>query len=258
MTQTAPAPALELKNITKHFGAIKAVDGVSFTVESGECVGLIGDNGAGKSTVVKVVSGFHPQTSGQLFVQGKEVSFNSPTDARNSKIETVYQNLALVEQLDVSANFFLGRELHTGWGKLIRYLDKAAMTKRARAELDRIGISIPSMKAIVSELSGGQRQSIAISRSIFWGSQCLVLDEPTASLGVNETAGVAELIERVVASGVSVLIVAHDIDLIKQLCTKIVVLRQGIVWSELNASDVTAADLVHHITGTQGGGGNLN
>ena len=250
MTQEAPIPALELRDVTKHFGAIKAVDGVSFKVESGECVGLIGDNGAGKSTVVKIISGFHPQTSGQLLVDGKEVSFSSPTDSRRSKIETVYQNLALVEQLDVAANFFLGREIHTGWGKAIRYLDKAAMRARARSELDRIGISIPRMKSIVSELSGGQRQSIAISRSIFWGSKCLVLDEPTASLGVNETASVAELIERVVASGVSVLIVSHDIDLIKQLCTKIVVLRQGIVWSELTASEVSAADLVHHITGT--------
>ena len=155
MTQEAATPALELRNVTKHFGAIKAVDGVSFTVESGECVGLIGDNGAGKSTLVKVISGFHRQTSGQLFVQGKEVSFSSPSDARMSKIETVYQNLALVEQLDVAANFFLGRELRTSWGKAIRYLDKAAMRTRARAELDRIGIAIPSMNSIVSELSGG-------------------------------------------------------------------------------------------------------
>ncbi len=251
MTQQAAIPALELRDVTKHFGAIKAVDGVSFTVGSGECVGLVGDNGAGKSTLVKVISGFHPQTSGQLLVEGREVSFSSPTDARMNRIETVYQNLALVEQLDVAANFFLGREIHTSWGKAIRYLDKAAMRERAREELNRIGISIPSMNSIVSELSGGQRQSIAISRSIFWGSKCLVLDEPTASLGVKETASVAELIERVVASGVSVVIVAHDIDLIKQLCTKIVVLRQGIVWSELAASEVSAADLVHHITGTQ-------
>ncbi len=241
---------LELKDITKHFGAIRAVDGVSFSVNKGECLGLVGDNGAGKSTIVKIMSGFHSQTSGTMFVEGQSVQFTSPVDSRLHKIETVYQNLALVEQLDVTTNFFLGRELFTEWGKFIRFLDKKTMCIQAEAELSRIGISIPSMSAKVSDLSGGQRQSIAMARSIFWGSKCLVLDEPTAALGVKETAVVADLIKRVVNSGVAVVVVAHDIDLIKKLCSKIVVLRQGKVWSKLEASEVTASDIVHHITGT--------
>lgn len=244
-------PTLELKDIKKHFGAIKAVDGVSFKVSPGECLGLVGDNGAGKSTIVKMMSGFHQPTEGQMLVEGKQVSFQSPTDARGAKIETVYQNLALVEQLDVAANFFLGREEFPNWGKHIGYLAEAEMREKARAELNRIGVSIPSMEAKVSDLSGGQRQSIAIARSIFWGSRCLILDEPTAALGVKETAGVAELIRTVVNSGVAVIIVAHDIDLIKQLCNRIVVLRQGKLWSQLNASEVSASDIVHHITGQQ-------
>lgn len=244
-------PALELRDIKKHFGAIKAVDGVSFSVAHGECLGLVGDNGAGKSTIVKILSGFHQQTEGTLLVEGAPVAFSSPTDSRNHKIETVYQNLALVEQLDVAANFFLGREEFTTWGERIRYLDKELMRAKAKQELDRIGISIPSMDANVSELSGGQRQSIAIARSIFWGSRCLILDEPTAALGVKEKAAVADLIKAVVKSGVAVVIVAHDIDLIKQLCHRIVVLRQGKVWSTLNSEDVSASDVVHHITGQQ-------
>lgn len=242
-------PTLELKNIKKYFGAIKAVDGVSFSVLPGECLGLVGDNGAGKSTIVKMMSGFHLPTEGEILVDGKPVQFASPTDARDAKIETVYQNLALVEQLDVAANFFLGREKFPDWGKKIRYLDEATMREQAKKELDRIGISIPSMDAKISDLSGGQRQSIAIARSISWGSRCLVLDEPTAALGVKETAAVAELIKNVVASGVAVIIVAHDIDLIKALCSRIVVLRQGKLWSELDGSQVSASDVVHHITG---------
>ncbi len=246
---TATTPILELVEVTKHFGAIKAVDGVSFAVMPGECVGLVGDNGAGKSTLVKVVSGYHPQSSGSLQIQGRTVSFASPSDSRQHKIETVYQDLALVEQLDVAANFFLGREIHTGWGRSIRYLDRKVMRRQAAEELERIGISIPSMSATVSELSGGQRQSIAIARSIFWGSECLILDEPTAALGVKETNAVAELIQRVIASGVAVVVVAHDIDLITTLSSRIVVLRQGKVWSRLKTEDVSAADIVHHITG---------
>lgn len=242
---------LELKDITKHFGAIKAVDGVSFSVNSGECLGLVGDNGAGKSTIVKIMSGYHSQTSGSLIVAGKQVNLSSPTASRNHKIETVYQNLALVEQLDVTSNFFLGRELFTRWGGFLRFLDKKKMLEQAKAELERIGINIPSMKSTVSDLSGGQRQSIAIARSIFWGSKCLVLDEPTAALGVKETAIVADLIARVANSGVAVVVVAHDIDLIKKLCNKIVVLRQGKVWSKLDSANVSASDIVHHITGTQ-------
>ena len=246
---TEATPVLELVEVSKHFGAIKAADGVSFAVMPGECVGLVGDNGAGKSTLVKIISGYHPQTSGSLQIQGQTVSFASPSDARQHKIETVYQDLALVEQLDVSANFFLGREIHTGWGRALRYLDRKVMRRQAAEELQRIGISVPRMSATVSELSGGQRQSIAIARSIFWGSECLVLDEPTAALGVKETNAVADLILRVIASGVSVLIVAHDIDLITKLSSRIVVLRQGKVWSRLKTDDVSAADIVHHITG---------
>lgn len=245
------SPTLELSDVTKHFGAIKAVDGVSLSVMPGECIGLVGDNGAGKSTVVKMLSGFHSPTSGEMKVDGKKVSFSSPSEARNSKIETVYQNLALVDQLDAASNFFMGREKFTGWGKSIGYLDREKMKEDAQAQLKRIGVSIPSMDVPVSAMSGGQRQGIAIARSVFWGSKCLILDEPTAALGVKETKGVINQIREVIKTGVSVIIVAHDIDLIKGICERIIVLRQGKVWSELKADEVSTADIVHYITGTK-------
>lgn len=245
------SPTLELSDIVKHFGAIKAVDGVSMSIMPGECVGLVGDNGAGKSTLVKVISGFHSPTSGDVRVDGKQVTFHSPSDSRASKIETVYQNLALVDQLDAAANFFLGREIFSNWGNAIGYLSKARMREKAAAELKRIGVSIPSMEIPVSQMSGGQRQGIAMARSVFWGSKCLILDEPTAALGVKETSGIVSQIEKVIKSGVSVLFVAHDIDLIKEICNRIVVLRHGKVWSELKAADISTEDIVHHITGTK-------
>lgn len=247
----AATPTLELSDITKHFGAIKAVDGVSLSVMPGECVGLVGDNGAGKSTVVKIISGFHPPTSGQMEIEGKPVSFRSPSDSRASKIETVYQNLALVDQLDVAANFFLGREIISSWGIKIGYLSQKKMRVQAASELERIGLNIPDLSAPVSQLSGGQRQGIAIARSVSWGSKCLILDEPTAALGVKETKSVVSQIENVVKNGISALIVSHDIDLIKSLCSRIVVLRQGKVWSELTTSKVSTEDVVHYITGTK-------
>ncbi|MFC6487015.1 ATP-binding cassette domain-containing protein [Nitratireductor sp. GCM10026969] len=241
---------LEAVNLTKHFGAIKAVDGVSFALHPGECVGLVGDNGAGKSTIIKMLSGYHEPTSGEIRIAGKPVKFGSPNDSRTHKIETVYQNLALVNQIDVPGNFFLGRELYKFNARWLGWLDHKEMAIRASSELDRVGVNVPSMIAPVATMSGGQRQGIAIARSVFWGSNCLILDEPTAALGVKETANVAKQIEQVRDSGVAVLLVAHDIDLVKRICNRIVVLRQGKVWSEIMADEVNTSDIVHHITGT--------
>lgn len=241
---------LEAVNLTKHFGAIKAVDGVSFALGQGECVGLVGDNGAGKSTIIKMLSGYHEPTSGEIRVSGKPVKFTGPNDSRQHRIETVYQNLALVNQIDVPGNFFLGRELYKFDAPWLGWLDQQQMQKKASEELARVGVNVPSMIDPVATMSGGQRQGIAIARSVFWGSNCLILDEPTAALGVKETANVAKQIEQVRDSGVAVLLVAHDIDLVKRICDRIVVLRQGRVWSELMAKEVSTIDIVHHITGT--------
>ncbi|NRA87885.1 MAG: sugar ABC transporter ATP-binding protein, partial [Rhizobiales bacterium] len=190
-------PALEVKNISKSFGSIQALKDVSFTINRGEVVGLLGDNGAGKSTLVNCISGIFKHTNGQILIDGKEVNFSSPQDSRKHGIETVYQDLAIIPEFDIAANLYLNREIISKNPilKWIGWLDKKAMEKQAQTALKRLNSRIPSFAEKISNLSGGQRQAVSIGRAVNWGADIVVMDEPTAALGVEQSAQVNELNE---------------------------------------------------------------
>lgn len=246
------APVLEVDDVTKRFGAIEALKGVSLSIQRGEILGLVGDNGAGKSTLVKCISGVHHVTSGEIRLNGEPVAFDTPAEARLAGIETVYQHLALVENFDVAGNFFLGRELHKG-GLLTPFglLDEARMRRQAFAALEDVHIRIPGMRTdVVAQMSGGQRQAVAIARAAFWKGQVLLLDEPTAALGVEESGEVMRLTKNLVAEhGLAVLVISHNMEEVWELCDRVVVLRQGTQVAALSKGETSPTDIVAHITG---------
>lgn len=241
---------LELSNITKRFGAVTALEDVSFTIEAGSITALIGDNGAGKSTMVKTISGVHPQTEGTIKLDGREVNFGSPLEARAAGIETVYQNLALIEEFDVAGNFFLGREL--SMMKMLRVCRSQAMMEQAEESMRNLGINLPGgVRRKVKTMSGGQRQAVAIARASFWQSRLLLLDEPTAALGVRETKQVNDLMKRLAYDhGAAILLISHNMRDVSELCEKAVVLRQGRRAGVLT-DDFTSEDCVAYITGAR-------
>ncbi len=243
-------PVLELKNITKRFGAVTALEDVSFDIEAGSVTALIGDNGAGKSTMVKLISGIHPATSGEMRLDGQVVDFDSPLDARSAGIETVYQNLALIEEFDVAENFFLGREI-SGFGPL-RICSERRMLAQAEESMRNLGINLPGgVRRKVRTMSGGQRQAVAIARASFWQSRLLLLDEPTAALGVRETKQVNDLIKRLAYDhGAAILLISHNMRDVSDLCERAVVLRQGRRVGLLEG-DFTSEDSVAYITGAR-------
>jgi simple sugar transport system ATP-binding protein len=239
---------LEVRNLTRHFGGVQALRGVSLAVDSGEVLGLVGDNGAGKSTLLKILSGAIRPSSGEIVLDGTPVTFADPHAAREHGIATVYQDLALAAQRDVVANFFLGRELtrrYTGW------LDTKAMTAHTIKELARLGTRIPDVHAMARDLSGGQRQALAIARAAAWSSSILLLDEPTSALGVEQQQHVLELIRRVRGEGIAVLLVSHQMPDILAVCDRAVVLRLGQVAATLTAGNLTSENLVGYITGAK-------
>ena len=247
-------PVLLVDGISKRFGAIQALQDVSMSISRGQIVGLVGDNGAGKSTLVKIIAGVHQATSGRVLLDGEPVAFTSPAEARDAGIETVYQHLALVDNLDVAANFYLGRELFRG--RLLRWLgaiDKAEMRRRSREAIDDLHVRIPGEATrLVRDMSGGQRQAVAIARSAFWKTRLLLLDEPTAALGVEETAEVERLIHEMRdGEGVPMLIISHDMPQIVRLCDEVVVLRQGRKVAHLSGEDTTAPEIVAYLTGAK-------
>lgn len=233
---------VELHGITKLFGAVAALRGVDFTVAPGEVVGLVGDNGAGKSTLMKILAGAMEPDEGEVLVGGEQVRFSGIRGARAHGIQMVFQDLALCDDLDVAANFFIGRE-PTRLG-LIRI---RRMHATARAQLEGLGINLPSTYRQVRLLSGGQRQSVAIARAISLAPRLLILDEPTAALGVRQSHMVLELIREVRSKGTSVVFVSHRMNDILAVCDRIVVLFEGANAANLNAADVSVADLVRHI-----------
>lgn len=247
MSQTV----LEVDHVTKSFGAIRAIEGISLSVSPGEVVGLVGDNGAGKSTLVKIISGVYAPTSGEVRIDGQPVHFASPADARRLGIETVYQDLALCNNLDVSRNFFLGRErLARGPGRLFGVLKLHEMRTEAATAIVNLHIRIPGIASnLIGDMSGGQRQAVAIARAAFWNSKLLLLDEPTAALGVAESAEVAQLIDNMSRQGMSMLIISHNMQEIWALCDRIVVLRQGNHAATLTKSETTPESVVGYITG---------
>ncbi|HAX99305.1 MAG TPA: ABC transporter ATP-binding protein [Candidatus Atribacteria bacterium] len=244
-------PVLEVKDIVKRFGGLVAVNKVSMEVAPGEVVGLLGDNGAGKSTLIKVVSGVYHQDEGQVFFQGKEVKINNPMDAIRLGIETIYQDLALAENLNVYSNIFLGREKLKKALGFIDVLDHDYMHQESKKVLDQLGIEIPSLKNKIKMLSGGQRQSVAISRSIYWNAKLLIMDEPTAALGVAEQRKVLDLVRTLSAQGVGIIIISHQLYDVFQVAHRLVILRRGEKVGELMVKETNPDEVVSLMVGAE-------
>ena len=247
----ADTPLLALKGVSKSFGPVQALDGVDFEVRAGEVVALVGDNGAGKSTLVKTVAGIHSPDAGELAFEGRSVQVDGPTDAVRLGIATVYQDLALCDNLDVVANLFLGQEEVASRG---RQLDETHMEQRAHELLDRLAVTITNMRAEVGTLSGGQRQQVAIARSLLGDPRVVLLDEPTAALGVRQTAQVLELIKRLREEGHGVLVISHNLADVFEVADRIFVLRLGRKAGDYDARETSQDEIVAAITGAKLGG----
>ncbi len=249
--KAADVPALEVRGMTKHFGPVEALSDVDLAVHRGEVLALLGDNGAGKTTLTRCISGLYRPTAGTILVDGREVHIASPQDARDAGIETVHQGLALVGKLDVAANLFLNREIRhrNPLLRAIGWLDKKAMREEAAKILERLNVRIPSPRAPIERLSGGQRQAVAIGRAIGWGRHIVIMDEPTAALGVEQSRHVNALIRTLREQGVAVLLISHNMQHVIETCDRAVVLRHGRKVGDVRIPDVTARDLVDLITG---------
>lgn len=248
---TTEKPLLEMRGINKSFGAVRALQDVDFYVYPGEIVGLVGDNGAGKSTLVKIVSGVEHADSGNIFFEGNPVHITSPDDAKHLGIETLYQDLALINNLDVVSNMFLGREVVNAllFG-FIKVLRNREMETETSATLERLGIRVGSVRERVEVLSGGQRQAIALCRAVGWGKKLILLDEPTAALGVRESAQALELIGRMKEEGISAVIISHNLEHVFSVADRIVVLRRGVIRGERQVEGLDSDEIVSMITGS--------
>jgi simple sugar transport system ATP-binding protein len=243
-------PLLEARSIVKSFGRVQALTGANFTVYAGEVVALVGDNGAGKSTLVKTLVGVHPADSGEILFEGEPVVIHTPQQARDIGIETVYQDLALAAEIDPAANMFLGREvLRDGPLGKLGFLDKAEMRKRSEEAFRNLGVRIQDTTAPVANMSGGQRQGIAISRAVTWASKVVFMDEPTAALGVVQTRNVLEQIKKVREQGLAVVLISHNLPEIFEVADRIEVLRLGERVARLRPADVSMEDVVSAMTG---------
>ncbi|GAA1895039.1 ATP-binding cassette domain-containing protein [Streptomyces durmitorensis] len=237
-------PVLALRGVSKRFGAVQALTDVELEVHAGQVVALVGDNGAGKSTLVKTIAGVHPIDEGTIEWDGKPVSISRPHDAQGLGVATVYQDLALCDNLDVVANLFLGREL--GRAKV---LDEVAMEKRAKELLDTLSIRIPSVRIPIASLSGGQRQVVAIARALVGNPKLVILDEPTAALGVEQTAQVLDLVERLRERGLAVLLISHNMADVKAVADDVAVLRLGRNNGVFDVKDTSNEEIIAAITG---------
>ena len=226
---SAPTPILEARGLVKRFGHVVALNEVDFDLFPGEITAIIGDNGAGKSTLIKVLSGAFQPDEGELLLDGEHVRFRSPLDARRVGIETVYQDLAVAPALDIAANIFLGREVRRSGpaGRLLRALDKRAMRRQASRHFSELKIGVPSIGQAVENLSGGQRQGVAVARAAAWGRRLVIMDEPTAALGVKETRQVLDLILRVRERGLPVILISHDMPHVFEVADRIHIMRLG-------------------------------
>jgi len=243
-------PLLQLDGVSKRFGPVQALDRVDFTVRAGEVVGLVGDNGAGKSTLVKTIAGIHSADAGRMRFDGREIKVSRPQDATHLGIATVYQDLALCDNLDVVANIFLGQEeISPGTGEVSRQLDEAKMEHRAGELLSSLAVTIPSLRTEVGTLSGGQRQQVAVARSLLGEPRVVLLDEPTAALGVPQTKLVLELIGRLRERGLGVVVISHNLANVFEVADRIVVLRLGRTAGDFKAEQTTEEHVVSAITG---------
>lgn len=236
-------PLVELKNISLSFGGVRAVDNVSLDLYPGEVVGLLGHNGAGKSTLIKILAGAYQMDEGEIWIEGKKVSIQSPRDARRHNIETIYQTLALADNLDAPSNLFLGRELTNRFG----LVDDASMESETRKIMARLNPNFKKISEPVSALSGGQRQSVAIARDVYFNAKILIMDEPTAALGVHESKMVADLIKELKAQGLGIFLISHDTREMLDLCDRVSVMKNGALIGTEKVGDVTEDDILSMI-----------
>jgi D-xylose transport system ATP-binding protein len=245
---TSDAPLLRLEGLSKHFGPVTALDDVSFEVRAGEVLALLGDNGAGKSTLIKIVSGSLEPSGGRIWFEGRTVGFGGPADAKALGIETVYQDLSLCPNVDVVANFFMGRELCRRFAGF-SFLRERAMQAETEQTLADLGTHIPSVRTAVEHLSGGQRQAIELCRFVHWGGRLVLLDEPFAALGVQQTRRGLELIQQIKSKGVAIVVITHNVLHAFQVADRIVVLRHGRVTGTRTVGSTSHEEIVSLITG---------
>ena len=245
---------LETKGLTKHYGGVHALEGADFILKRGEHVAIMGDNGAGKSTFVRQITGVEQRTRGTVVFDEEEVSFAGPLDAREAGIETVFQTLALADDLNVPDNLFLGREkTKLNWLGPFRLLDYKAMREATMAGLVKTGVKIPNIKNKIANMSGGQRQCVAIARTATFASKLTIMDEPTAALGVQETAQVENIIRTLKEQGESLILVSHNMRQVFDLVDRIIVFRRGRIVANLNKNETDGNDVVAYITGSKTG-----
>ena len=243
---------LRTQGLTKHYGGVHALEDADFELREGEHVAVVGDNGAGKSTFVRQITGVESRTRGTVWFDGREVAFDGPLDAREAGIETVFQNLALADDLDVPSNLFLGREKVLFNLGPFSILDRRAMREATVEGLKRTGVRIPNLDNSIRNMSGGQRQCVAIARSATFASKLIIMDEPTAALGVQETAQVEEIIRTLKQRGVPLILVSHNLRQVFDLVDRIVVFRRGRIAATLDAKKVDGNEVVAYITGVKG------
>jgi ABC-type sugar transport system ATPase subunit len=245
-------PILSIRGLTKRFGGLVAVNNVSWDVYPGEVVGLLGDNAAGKSTLIKCVSGVYTADGGEIYFEGRERHFTRPIDARQEGIETIYQDLALANNLDVSANVFLGREMkHRYLGGLIKTLDEQKMLEEAKTALNTLDIHFPTLTQPIENLSGGQRQAVAIARAVYWDAKLMIMDEPTNNLGVPEQQKVLQLIRKLKDQGVPVILITHILPDVFAVTDRLMVMHRGRKVAEKKTSETNTEELVQYMVGAR-------
>jgi ABC-type sugar transport system ATPase subunit len=243
-------PLLSIRKMTKRFGGLVAVNEVSWDIYPGEVVGLLGDNGAGKSTLIKCISGVYQPDEGEIYFEGRRSNFARPIDARQHGIETIYQDLALANNLDVGANIFLGREVRKSYlGGLIRMLDEPHMLRESRIALEGLEIHFPSLEQPIENLSGGQRQAVAIARAVYWDAKLMIMDEPTNNLGVPEQHKVLELIRRLRDQGVPVILITHTLPDVFAVSDRLIVMHRGRKVTEKRTTETNTQELVQYMVG---------
>jgi ribose transport system permease protein len=243
-------PYLSLKGVTKHFGGVHALKDIDLDIRAGEVLALVGDNGAGKSTLIKIISGAYKADQGEVFVEGRKVRIETPADAKRLHIETIYQDLALMDDLDLAPNIFIGREIvRGGIGRVIRFLNNAKMAEETVGVLRRLNIEVPDIRRKVFNLSGGQRQAVAISRAIYFNAKLIIMDEPTAALGVEETRKVYALIRELRQNGIAVIIISHNINEVFDIADRFVVLKTGMLVGVRRKEETSLDEILRMIIG---------
>jgi len=243
------APILAVRNVSKHFGGVQALNKVSLDVHPGEVVALAGDNGAGKSTVIKAISGVFQYEDGEILLDGKKTAFSSPQDARDSGIETIYQDLSLADNLSIGANIFLGREPMKKLFGFLPVIDRKKMADAAKETMEKLDFHVSRLEAPVSAFSGGQRQAVAIGRAMFWNARLVIMDEPTAALGVPEQRKVMSLIQSLKSHGKGVIFISHNLRDIFEVADRIVVFRHGENAGERRPAETTSDEIVRLMVG---------